>query len=181
MKPDATGDPGRAFLAASARHLVDEYIPKIRQCLDRLGPEDIWWRPNASSNSIGNLVLHLKGNATQWVLHGVLGEADVRDRDAEFATVEGEGPAGLVRALEGLRHDIAHAFERLDALCASDAGALFERRTIQGLDVSVLDAVYHVVEHFAQHTGQIIYVTKLRTGRDLEFWDVRDGVARPNW
>ena len=58
---------------------------------------------------------------------------------------------------------------------------LLAARTIQGMDTTVLDALYHVVEHFSTHTGQIIYLTKLRTGEDLGFWEVRDGKATPRW
>jgi hypothetical protein len=58
---------------------------------------------------------------------------------------------------------------------------LLERRVIQGMDVLVLDALYHVVEHFSTHTGQIIYLAKLRTGRDLGFWEIEDGKAIPRW
>ena len=45
--------------------IKDEYFPKIEACLERLSAEEIWWRPNESSNSIGNLVLHLAGNVRQ--------------------------------------------------------------------------------------------------------------------
>ena len=51
-----------------------------------------------------------------------------------------------------------------------DADALQERRQIQGDDVTVFEAVYHVIEHFSMHTGQIIYLSKMRSGRDLKLW-----------
>lgn len=167
-----------AFVAASRAHLLEEYIPKIRRCLDELDDEGVWWRPNPASNAVGNLVLHLCGNATQWILHGVLGEPDVRRRDAEFAASAGEKPSAR---LSVAANDLGRGFDQLVAACSADAEFLAGRRTIQGMDVSVLEAVYHVVEHFAQHTGQIIYITKLRTAGDLGFWEVQDGVAKPNW
>ena len=49
----------QAFIDLSIRYLRDNYVPKIRKCLNHLTDEDIWWRPNESSNSIGNLILHL--------------------------------------------------------------------------------------------------------------------------
>lgn len=171
----------RAFLATSRQHLLGEYRPKIEACLAQLTDQDVWWRPNAASNSIGNLVLHLCGNARQWIVSGVEGQEDLRDRDREFSE---QGPLGkdLLRArLASALGEVESAFESMIARAVAHPGFLAERRTIQGLDVSVLEAVYHVVEHFAQHTGQIMYITKMRTGHDLAFWVVEDGVATPNW
>ena len=170
----------QAFVEASRDHLVGEYIPKIRACLDSLSPGDEWWRPNSESNAVGNLVLHLSGNARQWLLHGVLGRDDDRTRDAEFAADASER-VDLSERLVHLTTDMNEAFDAIASMCADDPAYLDGLRTIQGLEVSVLRAIYHVVEHFAQHTGQIIYITKLRNASDLGFWDVRDGVARPTW
>lgn len=169
---------GAAFIETSRSHLVGEYIPKIRRCLSELEGADVWWRPNPASNAVGNLVLHLCGNATQWILHGVLGDADVRERDAEFAAQSG---VDLDERLAALAEAMESGFDRLLAKHLERPNFLAERRTIQSMDVSVLEAVYHCVEHFAQHTGQIIYVAKLRTADDLGFWEVENGVARKNW
>lgn len=170
----------QAFLDASRDHLVGEYIPKIEACLKSLSPGDEWWRPNSESNAVGNLVLHLSGNARQWLLHGVLGREDDRTRAAEFAADESES-VDLSEHLVQLTEEMNEAFDEIASHCADDPSYLDGLRTIQGLEVSVLRAIYHVVEHFAQHTGQVIYIAKLRTARDLGFWDVREGVARPTW
>ena len=77
--------------------------------------------------------------------------------------------------------EVDAAMTSLEAEAYGRPDLLEERRTIQGMDVSVMEAIYHVVEHFSQHTGQIIYVTKARTEGDLSFWQVEGGVARPNW
>src|SRR5258708_13547518 len=78
-------DTGQEFISRSRYHLIEDFLPKIERCLERLTDEQIWWRPNEHSNSIGNLVLHLCGNARQWIVCGVGGAADSRDRNAEFA------------------------------------------------------------------------------------------------
>jgi hypothetical protein len=102
------------------------------------------------------------------------GHADVRDRAAEFAAEGG--------AVEELLARLAGAVADADAVLAGLAPAsLDERRTIQGMDVSVFEAIYHVVEHFAGHTYQIIWIAKARTGRDLGFWKVKGGTATPAW
>lgn len=170
--PDATG---RAFLARSRAYLTGEYLPKIRASLSTLAPEDIWWRPNERSNSAGNLVLHLAGNVRQWIVHGVGRRPDVRDRPAEFAADGGADADALLARL-------ADAITDADAALAGlDPASLHERRTIQGMDVSVFEAIYHVVEHFAGHTYQIIWIAKARTGRDLGFWKVEGDRATPAW
>lgn len=170
-----SGHAGQPFLDVSRGKLVGEYLPKIRRCLDELEPEDVWWRPNDVSNSVGNLMLHLAGNTRQWIVGGVGGAEDVRRRDREFARREGDPEAVFARLEETVE-------EAGDVLRALDPARLGEPRTIQGTRVSVLEAVYHVVEHFSMHTGQIVFVTKLRTGRDLQFYRIDEaGDVEENW
>jgi uncharacterized damage-inducible protein DinB len=156
---------GQEFIARSRYHLVEDFLPKIERCLERLIDEQIWWRPNEQSNSIGNLLLHLSGNARQWIVCGVGGAADARDRDAEFAQ-----RAVIMR--EDLHSLLKQTLADVDATLAQfDANQLLELRTIQGSNVSALEAILHVVEHFSMHTGQIILLTKLLTATDLHFYD----------
>jgi uncharacterized damage-inducible protein DinB len=154
------------LVAEARRHLMQEYLPWLRGCLVKLSEQDIWWRPNEKSNSIGNLVLHLCGNIRQWVIHGVGGAADLRNRPAEFATRESCPKAELLEKLESTLVEVDAVLARLPV------EKLTEPRVIQGFDVTVLGAIFHVVEHFSYHTGQIIYITKMRTGEDLKFWNV---------
>src|SRR2546421_2683890 len=81
---DAPRDVSRAFIQNARQLLKEEYLPKIERCLERLTDEQVWWRPNSESNSIGNLLLHLSGNARQWIVSGLGGETDKRERQAEF-------------------------------------------------------------------------------------------------
>jgi uncharacterized damage-inducible protein DinB len=166
---------GRVFIDRSRTFLTGEYLPRIRSCLDQLPEDDLWWRPNAQSNSVGNLLLHLSGNVRQWIVSGVGGEPDTRERHAEFEAEGGRSGPELLALLEDTVRDADRVLEALDP------GRLLEPLVIQGTDTTVLAAIYHVVEHFGMHTGQIAYVTKLRTGTDLGFYEVEDGVARPKW
>ena len=172
---------GKAFVLASRDHLIGEYLPKLRRCVNALDEADLWWRPNPESNSVGNLVLHLCGNARQWIVHGVCGAPDQRRRSEEFSADGGRGRAELIAHLEQTLGEVDEALLSVEARAGSNPRMLLERRVIQGMDVSVLEAIYHVVEHFSQHVGQVIYITKMRTGSDLRFWTVDEGVARPNW
>jgi uncharacterized damage-inducible protein DinB len=151
------------FLRFSADKLL-QFTGRIETCLGRLDEGQIWWRGADVQNSVGNLVLHLSGNVRQWIISGVGGEEDHRDRDAEFAATGGLSRAEL---MEPLRQTVVDANRVLRAVTPQ---RISDRITIQGYDVSVLEAIYHVVEHFAMHTGQILYATKLLTSEDLGFY-----------
>ena len=154
------------FISEARRHLMQEYLPWLRACLAKLSDEDIWWRPNEKSNGAGNLILHLCGNIRQWVIHGVGGAEDKRNRPAEFAAREAFSKAELLQKLESTLAEV-------DAVLANlPLEKLSEPRLIQDFNVTVLGAIFHAVEHFSYHTGQIIYLTKMRTGEDLKFWNV---------
>jgi uncharacterized damage-inducible protein DinB len=151
------------FLAQAGHTLQDVYLPRINACVKRLSADDLWWRPHAGSNSVGNLILHLSGNVRQWIISGLGGAPDKRERGKEFAEA-GPVPAGAL--LRRLRSTVIEACDVLHQLTGRD---LKRDYIIQGFTTSGFNAVYHVAEHFAYHTGQIIYVTKLKCGEDLGF------------
>ncbi len=152
------------FINESREFLSAKYLPKIERCLEQLTDEDIWWRAGKESNSIGNLLLHLEGNVREWIVGGVGKLSFERVRQQEFDERRMISRAELI---ERLRKIVAEA----DAVLANtDAAILTERRQIQGRDVTVLRAIYHVVEHFSMHAGQIFMLTKMRTERDLKLY-----------
>ena len=154
------------FIDQAREFLLADYLPKIERCLDQLSDEQIWWRPNEQSNSIGNLLLHLSGNARQWILTGLGGEVDKRQRDKEFAEREGIPASELLRQIKGTLQEVD------DVLAGFDRSKLLDLRKIQGNDVTALEAVFHVTEHFSMHSGQIILLTKLMIAKDLKFYDL---------
>ncbi len=168
-----TLDIAARFLERSQHYLGVEYPAKIAAALRAIPPDKLWWRTNPSSNSAGNLVLHLTGNVRQWIVSGVGGAPDIRHRDAEFSASTGPDGESL---LVGLR---AVCDEAVAVLASLDGAALDESRTIQGRETSVFSAVYHVVEHFSGHTGQIILLSKQFTNDAVRFYDDADGLARP--
>jgi len=141
-------------------------LDKIRHCVGLLDETQLWWRANARSNSVGNLVLHLCGNLSQWVLEGVGGRPYVRHRSAEFAADRTAGPAEL---LERLTTVVAGCREVASALNEAD---LAVPRTIQGCPTDGLRALLHAWEHMSYHTGQIVLVTKqlVDEGTEVEFY-----------
>lgn len=165
----------RAFIEQARDFLRDEYLPKIERCLEKLTDEQIWWRANSSSNSIGNLLLHLSGNARQWIVCGLGGEADARKRQDEF---DEQKPIPRDELLSTLRMTVTAVD---DTLAIFDASRLLESFTIQGTEATALAAIFHVTEHFSMHTGQIILQTKMLAGMDLVFYDFSTGRPVHTW
>jgi len=157
---------GQAFLERAQFHLAEDFLPKIEACVNLLTDEQIWWRANEESNSVGNLLLHLSGNVRQWIVCGLGGANGVRDRDSEFAQREMIPRSELFTRLKQTVEEAVEVLKRLDS------NALLEKRAIQGFEVSILEAILHVVEHFSMHTGQIILLTKQLTARDMQFYDL---------
>ena len=146
------------FIEASRLFLRQDFLPKLIDCLDRMPDEDIWWRPNEQSNSVGNLVLHLCGNLKQWIVGSVAGASVTRDRDAEFARRDPVSKGELIAQIRSAVREVD------EILAALPERRLLEHCSIQTYDASALHVIYHVVEHFSYHLGQIFYVFKLRTG-----------------
>jgi uncharacterized damage-inducible protein DinB len=163
------------FIARSRYWLTKEYPIKLRRCVEALPRQVVWARPNHSSNSVGNLLCHLTGNVTEWILGGVDGQEYSRYRAGEFAQAEGADGRKLLDDLESV-------LRKADAVLASLTEADLERAlTIQNRETTVLAAIYHVVEHFAMHTGQIIFLTKMYAPGKIHFYEDEGGLARPTW
>jgi len=161
-----------AFIEFSRNKLTHQYWPRLRTCVESLSDEQVWWRPNAASNSIGNLMLHLNGNVRQWLVGSFRHLEDTRDRPAEFRENDMVPGATLVQKLGST---LSEASEVLATLTEADLLASFH---IQGYTVTGLQAVYQVVEHFGLHYGQIVYITKLLRGQDLGFYRELDQTGR---
>jgi uncharacterized damage-inducible protein DinB len=173
--PVSGASGGRVFVELSKYFLTREYPSKLRQCLEALSNEAVWARGNESSNSIGNLLLHLAGNVRQWIVGGVGGKNVERDRLSEFTATDGPQKSELLSNLETVLREAAAV---LDTISDDDLTA---KRVIQGRETTVLGAIYHVVEHFAMHTGQIVLLTKIHAPGAIHFYDDSGPVAKPLW
>ena len=166
---------GESFVERARYFLGTEYRTQLRLAVEALPADGLWWRANEQSNSVGNLLLHLNGNVRQWILGSVGGQPDGRHRAAEFAARTGPPAAALLA-------DLDRTLDEVDRVLAALTDAdLLQPRTIQGRDVTVLGAIFHVVEHFSQHLGQIILITKLRAPGAINFHEDASGLATPLW
>ncbi|WP_422080293.1 DinB family protein [Ulvibacterium sp.] len=144
---------------------MDESTRMIHICMEQLSEEEIWTRHNESSNSIGNQILHLCGNITQYAIAALGQKADSRERNKEFETRSGYSKSQLVRMLE----DTVEKAKR--AINGSTVENLMRKRNVQGFYFSGMGIVIHVVEHYSYHVGQIAQWTKMLKNRDLGFYD----------
>ncbi len=150
-----------------AVHKLRDLHAQIERCVGLLSDEELWQRSNAHTNSLGNLLLHLTGNVNQWIVCGLRGRLAQRDRPAEFAA---RGPLPRAQVLGNLAAVCREALAVIEGLRAAD---LATRRTIQEYEVSQVAAVFHVVEHFSFHTGQIVHMTKVLKDVDVSLYDAQ--------
>lgn len=156
----------RYFIECCRQKLTKEYIGKIEKCLQELTDEDIWWRAYETNNSIGNILLHLVGNIRQWVYQH-LGEKEFqRNRDKEFSERSHISKDELMKHLRSAVDDVDAVLRDLPL------EKLAKRYSIQQYDVIGLEVILRVTEHFSYHVGQIVYITKLKTGKDLKFYNL---------
>ncbi len=146
------------------RRLMYENVPRIKQCLAELTTEEIWYRPNENSNSVGNLVLHLCGNVRQWLLSGLGGYTDNRRRQQEFDE-RGPFPTSiLLRHLDELMEETDKVLNKLTA------EKILQPVEVQGFTETGVSVLMHVVEHFSYHTGQITYYVKWRKNINTAYY-----------
>ena len=163
---DASRALARIVATEFRRRLLTEQLPRIRRCVELLGAERFWQRPSANCNSVGNLLLHLCGNTTQWILAQFGSLTDARERSAEFAADGGASPQQLVDRLADV---YTRACAAVDRVAVAD---LLSPRRVQGYAETGLSVILHVLEHCSGHAGQIYAWTKQVTGTDLHFYEL---------
>jgi uncharacterized damage-inducible protein DinB len=163
------------FLQRCVAHLRDEYLPRLERALEVLPEEDLEWQPHPGALSVDNVLRHLEGNVRQWILSGLGGRPDARERPGEFA------PLAAGRAADSFARLAATVHEACDVVAALDRERLAAAVTIQGFETTGLGAVLHVVEHFSWHTGQAVWIAKARAGEHhgLAFFDDEKLAASP--
>lgn len=160
--------PEMQEFAAQIAHHMELNTPRIKKALAELTEAEVWQRPNAQSNSVGNLLLHLCGNITQYVLSSLGKLPDHRVRDAEFAA---EGGLNKAELLEKLQHTVDQA-NKIIRLASQEE--MLRVRTVQGFQMSGIAIAVHVCEHYSYHTGQIAFWVKLLKNKDLDFYSGMD-------
>lgn len=160
---DPTNQPLAAAVITETTSCLNSCVAKIKHCLDQLTDEQVWWRLHESINSIGNLILHLSGNVRQWIVAGVGGAPDVRERPQEFSERRMIPKSELLQRLDEV---VAAATEALSQMTVEE---MLRMRRIQGFEVTGLGAIFDSVSHFKGHTQEIICLSRMRLGEGYKF------------
>ncbi len=164
-------DIAREFIE-TARHCLSKGMHKIEHCVNQLSDEQLWWRPRPEMNSIANLMLHLSGNVRQWLINGINGARDTRNRPREFGDRSNAPKAEVLAKLQ------AAVREADEVLASLDAEKLIAQRRIQGWDVSVIKAMFDSISHFRGHVQEIIHMTREQLGEQYQFDFVPKGAEQ---
>lgn len=152
-------------LVKNALYRMDESTRMIQKSLAHISEEQVWQKPNASLNSIGNLVLHICGNMTQYIISSLGETIDKRNRDAEFSGhQEGSKDVLLEKLLETVDTAKRVIFD-------ASMKQLLDQRSVQGFNFSGVGVIIHAVEHYSYHTGQIAFWVKQLKDMDLGFYE----------
>ena len=155
----------REELVENACYRMEESLRMVGICMDQLSEADIWRKPNTASNSIGNLILHLCGNITQYGIASLQNTPDERKRDAEFEATSGFTKSELLQKLKDTIEEAKKTFRTLGT------EELLKKRSVQGFEFSGIGNIIHVTEHLSYHTGQIALWTKMLNNKSLGFYD----------
>lgn len=156
------------IIAGFEKHVFNESYQRIFDCLNLLSEEEVWHCPNEASNSVGVLIVHLIGNAQQWVVSTLGGLQDNRNRAAEFSLNGEFKKEELLMALSELK-------QRLElTLSEINEQQLIKEHNVQCYQETGFAILLHVIEHFSYHTGQIALLTKLIKNQDLGFYSNLD-------
>jgi hypothetical protein len=158
-----TADGLAASTMDEAARELEDALARIRHCVDQLSDEQVWRRSREGLNAVGHVLLHLAGNLRQWIVSGLGGAVDTRDRPAEFAAAGGTPKAELLARLEQAVSEAAAVLRR------QRPEDLVRVRRIQGFDVTGLAAVFHTVPHFRGHAQEIVHMTRAQLGAAYRF------------
>ena len=152
----------------NALYRLDQSTRMISVAFMQLEEQDVWKRPNEASNSMGNLILHICGNMTQYVISSLGETEDIRERDIEFNTQSGLNKAELLKKLKDTVNKAKDVIEN------ATPNEWLKKRAVQGFNFSGIGVVLHAVEHYSYHTGQIAFWVKQLKNKDLGFYKGRD-------
>jgi hypothetical protein len=158
-------DPLHLTLDALRVRITRVFPVQVRECLDQLAEEQIWWRPNEGANSVGNLVLHLTGSLNHYLNRGIGGLPYQRDRAAEFAERRHIPKAELLAMFNEM---VANAERTLAAVTPERAA---EPSPEPAMYTLVIEDIIGIATHIASHAGQILWITKM----------LREGALRETW
>lgn len=150
------------------QRVFNESYSRVFKCLSLLNEEQLWKQFNPTVPAVGSLILHICGNARQWILTGLGDQLDNRQRDKEFDIHTNIKKTDLIFLMENLRVNLNQC------LCEIPESKMHQIHEVQGFRESGFSVVVHVIEHVSYHTGQITTLTKLQTSKETNFYGDKD-------
>jgi hypothetical protein len=155
----------QTVLQALQSRITNILPTQILSCVDELSEEQLWWRPNEESNSIGNLVLHLSGSLRHYISKTVGGIEYERNRPAEFGERQTLPKEQVIAIFKETISQVKQIFESFDT------ARFLDSTPEQAYNPTIFNLFYNVSVHIATHTGQIVFVTKmLKDGSLDDLW-----------
>ncbi len=152
-------------LVKNALYRIDENTRMVQKSLAFISEQELWQPPNESLNSIGNLILHLCGNMTQYIISSLGEIEDKRNRDSEFSASKIADKSEIIKLLEKT------VTNSKSVILNANSNQLLKIRLVQGFELSGVGVVLHAVEHYSYHTGQIAFWVKQLKNKDLGFYE----------
>jgi uncharacterized damage-inducible protein DinB len=150
------------LLAALRSRITKVFPAQVWAAVEPLTDEQIWWRPNEGSNSIGNLIVHLSGSINYYLARNVGGIEYERDRAAEFAERRTIPKDELMAIFDEM---VSRAQRTFDSLTADRLESASPEPKMHSI---VAEDLLNVLSHFSNHAGQIVWISKMLAGSDLE-------------
>ena len=148
--------------------VFDESFNRIRRCLSLIDEKDLWSSPNAQISSIGVLVEHVIGNASQWICAALGEQPDTRIRDVEFEVHDENNISDMRSKVDQCEVNLR------ETICKLKTNVVNQKFVIQGIESTGFSVVVHVIEHVSYHTGQITFLTKYYTGKQTDYYGEMD-------
>jgi uncharacterized damage-inducible protein DinB len=152
---------------------LNTQLSRIEVCLHELTEEQVWSRLTPRGNSIANLCIHLAGSEYQHIVSGIGGKPFIRERSQEFSLSGGLTPQELGERLKAVREQSIQVLSRLTEQDLDKQVQLYfnledwhEMKGSAAQDTepcvtrSIRGHLMYTIEHYANHTGQIVLLTK---------------------
>jgi len=153
------------ILEALRIRITRVFPAQIRAAVAPLTEDQFWWRPNESSNSIANIVIHLTGSINHFLNRNLGGAEFTRDRPAEFADRSQLPKSKVLTAFDAMIADAERTFTKLTPSQLADPSP--EPK----LNANVFEDLLGVAVHISNHAGQIVWIAKmLEEGSVDEVW-----------
>ena len=153
------------ILEALRIRITRVFPAQIRAAIAPLSEEQFWWRPNESSNSIANIVIHLTGSLNHFLNRNLGGKDFTRNRPAEFADRSGASKSEVLAGFDSMVADAERTFSKLSPSQLADPSP--EPK----LNTNVFEDLLGIAVHISNHAGQVVWIAKmLEEGSVDEVW-----------